>query len=244
MAYPNSKQRSVYTQSNFRSYDNRMSALSATLITDSTTALMLKVSPVLQAMVGKDPKKGEKVYDYDNAINYMIDPNTAYRLSVAAEYLLENIENGVKEVVVRTTDNPKNYTEYCLWAPNFRVLNGNRFNNFVIRCTRFKDGNRDAVSYHPFENGSFSISAGEDPKNLESSVMELPVGFRLFINILKQVVDNQAGFWKHGPESASSGRGNARGRNNDAYNVVEGDEESGQQNDKGVNDIEQEFDED
>jgi len=83
------KQRSVFTSTQISSYERAFTAMSFTLVNGNG---LLVLSPIFDEFIGKDPKKGDNVYDYDSKMNFSIDAQAAIALRKGVESLMENDE--------------------------------------------------------------------------------------------------------------------------------------------------------
>ena len=70
----NNDRKAVFTNAYTNSYDSTFSSLSFKYIDDKA---FLVFAPIFPNMVGKTPKKGERIYDYDNAISFFVSPQVA-----------------------------------------------------------------------------------------------------------------------------------------------------------------------
>ena len=110
----NQKRNSTFTNSWTTTYDGVMSSMSFKFIDDRG---FIVLAPIHPNMIGKTPKAGEKVYDYDNAQSFWISPQMAIALKTGIQALLEQENAEVPEFhqiqVGSGADNQRNLTIYA-----------------------------------------------------------------------------------------------------------------------------------
>lgn len=197
----------VATNGNWTSYNNTFSALTTSMFNN---VLNLTISPVLPGMAGKTPTKGEKVYDHENKINFGLTPKVAMDLVRAIEYLNDN--TSVNRVTVRTgLENRGN--EFVFIRPNGVKLNGENYDQYVLRASKIEDGAATVTIYHAFEKSSFLTETADKTV----SEMEYHSGITILKQILLAYVERDGASPEHGAKAALGT--NTMGKTRPSYNA-------------------------
>lgn len=155
---------STYTNSNFTSYDEQVSALSFSFANEGS---FIDVAPIIPAMIGRTPKQGEKVYDYENRVNTFISPQHAILLRKALENLLELDEDDIPAKTEVTIPTGQGIRRVTIIAPGRVTLKikGKKTSfpdNFMIKLETKKSDDETILAYHILQNNVVSYISGEE----------------------------------------------------------------------------------
>jgi hypothetical protein len=225
-----SRPQATYTNADFSSYDGLFSALSFMLINQSTT---LQLAPIDPAMIGKQPKKGERVYDYDNKLTVMLNAPFAMQLQKAFEYITDpELDAEVTQITVSTgvEGNSRAVTIFRPGAVKLKVAGkSTQFDeNYLMKIEITKDGDTTRA-YHVMQNSVITFGM----KNAEGVKSEDEVTIEHDIEIIKQVcqrvIDTALGLSRHGATQAvrMNGGGSSPARKKNAFQGVEEGEDDG-----------------
>lgn len=183
---------SVYTSSNTSFYDKHASALELKFVNNNG---LLKFSPINQEFVGKEPKKGDKIYDYESATNVLIS-------GIDAKRLLDAIEADSYEEDAMTNTSIVIQTETATFTRTLSILKPGttrlstmkeRWNGYILSIVQEhgKDGKMTVI--HCFNPSNYAF------KNAKKEVTEYETHpeFDLFVEWLKAVVQVAVGGYRH-----------------------------------------------
>jgi hypothetical protein len=201
--------KSVYTQSQINSYERQFTAMSFTFVNGSG---LITLSPIFDEFVGKEPKKGDNVYDHDEKMNFLVDAQTALRLKRGVIALRDNDE--LKNFVM-TFGGEKNRRTLSLFKPKTLKLQGNNHDNYILKLTQTKDDGEEKM-YHLLQRST------DKYKNVSNEEFddEVEIDLELLVAFCEEVVKVAFGTAYHGVRrgggSAPAGGGSrpaARRRN-------------------------------
>lgn len=121
----NRRAAAVWSSAEFNSYDGRFSALSFAFANGAT---MLQIAPIFAETIGKELKRGERRYDYDNKLNVSLDRN-AQALKAALQYLTSDAED-IKSITVGPI---------TVFRPHQVSLNKQTFDEYILRIEVERD---------------------------------------------------------------------------------------------------------
>ena len=70
----NNQRKSTYTNAEISSYERHFTCMSFVMVEGRA---MISFAPIFDEFVGKEPKRGDNVYDYDSKVNFAIDAQGA-----------------------------------------------------------------------------------------------------------------------------------------------------------------------
>jgi len=189
----NNKPRSIFTSTKISSYERSFTAMSFTLVNDNC---LISLAPIFDEHIGKEPKKGDSVYDYDSKMNFSIDSQAAIGLRRGIESLMENEE---LTQFIMTFGNEKTRRTLTLFKPNAVKLAGKNYDNYILKLTQTKDDGEEKM-YHIMQRTTNEF------KNTSKEVMadELEIDLLLLIEFCARVLDNAFCVAYHGSKRNSS----------------------------------------
>ncbi len=213
------QRKSTFTNGEINSYERNFTAMSY-VFADGRGIISL--SPIFDEFVGKDPKRGDNVYDYDSKMNFSIDAQGAIRLKAGVQNLLDNDELKMITIVF---GNEKNGRTLSLYKPGTLKLSGKNYDNYVLRLTTKKDDEEEKM-YHLMQRGSVAYKSTDN----QESDDEMEVDLLLLIEFCNQLIANAFSTAYHGARraggSAPSGqRSGGKSRRNVEEEDGDGDSE-------------------
>lgn len=221
----NNQQKTVYTNSNLFSYDRHFSALTYGFANYNG---FIKFSPIKSEYVGKEPKKGEHMYDYDSSESYNISAQDA---SILLESIAHLRENPSSKYVIYTTGTPDFQREFKIFSPNGVKLGNVLYPNYIIKCTKTAKDESPKSVYHIFATGKFTAGKANEE-------IELHTDFDLFNEFLQYAIENTFSLGWHGAKRNSSPAASGKTRtrvNQQVDEETDGESESGKQTTKDLN---------
>ena len=197
------RRQTTYTTNSVNFYDRLFSALSFTWAGDG---MLMSLAPIFEERIGRQPKRGESVYDYDNKTNVSITPIKATALKTSLEHFLSS--NEVRSFEVTLTANGQ--TDYVrtlkFMKPGMLKLKGSESAiQDISMCLTVKDrGGETSKHYHVFaqETVAFETSSGKENLTIHSELDAL-------IKILDLSVMNATNIAKHGASQTTPARASA-----------------------------------
>ena len=195
------------------SYDSSFSSLTYRLFNGSG---MLDLSPIDAEFIGKQPKKGDRVYDHDNSVSVFISANTAVTLRHAFKALQEAVDseqtdfNQVKVSFGNASVGERSVTLFAPGATKVRMANreyAETSNNFVLRFDIAKNEELIKVA-HILQNSEMDYIAGKDIV----ATQVIYSGLVLFMEFLEGVIVNATNTARHGAYQATRYLSNGSGR--------------------------------
>ena len=220
---------SVYTNSSTNSYDKYFSAIEYKFVNNSG---LLKFTPIEKAFVGKDPKKGDKIYNYEKSESLLVTAVEAIKLLNAITLLESTLgtDDQMASISVKSggANISKNITIFAPGCVKFKSPLPTTTTGFTIKFERTTEKDGSAIYWHIFAPDSYVIR----DRAKEETEIEIHAEFDLFKHFLKTVIDNATGVFEHGAnrshavnnKGASSFRSGSRG-NTDVQVVEDGDED-------------------
>jgi hypothetical protein len=211
--------KSIYTQSQINSYERQFTAMSFTFVNGSG---LITLSPIFDEFVGKEPKKGDNVYDHDEKMNFLIDAQTALRLKRGITSLRDNDE--LKNFAM-SFGGEKNRRTLALFKPKTLKLQGTNYDNYILRLTQTKDDGEEKM-FHLLQRTS------DKYKNIANEELddEVEIDLELLLAFCDETVKVAFGGAYHGARRNGGGAAPAGGGSRPAArrrNVEEDDDEGG-----------------
>lgn len=215
---------SVYTSSGTSLYDKHCSAIEFKFVNNNG---LLKFSPINAEFIGRDPKKGDKVYSYDEASNLLVTALDAKRLLTALS-VEENSEEDEYSQIIIDTESAMFTRKITIHKPNTIKLTTmkTKHDSYIIQVSQEHEKDGKMVLFHCFQASSFSL---KNVKTKEVEVYTDHTEFELFKDWLRAIIDVSVGGNKHSVNCLTSkmSSGNRAGNNNRSRNVpqIEGEED-------------------
>ena len=232
----NRRQNSTYSSANFSSYDEQVSSLSFSYANEGS---FIEVAPIIPTMIGKTPKQGEKVYDYDNRVSTFISAQHAILLRRALNNLLELVEADEEipaktEVTIPTGQGIRRVT---LIAPG-RVslkIKGKKTNfpdNFMLKLETKKSDDETVLAYHILQNSVVSYISGEETSEevVENDILMLIEFCNMVIDLSLGKVRHTASMTRNLVNANQSSSSNG-GKKGSAFNSMDDDDDDGEDSD-------------
>jgi hypothetical protein len=206
---------STYTQTQINSYERNFSAMSFTMVNGSG---LITLSPIFDEFVGKEPKKGDSVYDHEEKMNFLIEPQAAIQLRNGIRMLQEQDE--LKSFGLQF-GSEKTRSTLTIFKPETLKLQKVTFPNYILKLTKMKDDAEEKL-FHVLQTSTSLF------KNTENEEMEdtIEVDLELLVEFANAVIQNGFCGAYHGARrngmSAPSGGGG--GYNKTRRRTVEEDE--------------------
>lgn len=211
----------VYTNANFNFYDNKYSAMSGNLA--GYNGFLLTFAPIIKDMIGKQPKKGEKVYDYDAKVNVMVNSAFALALSKMASlaketYLNPDENNEVRrfEHVIKTHNGHRSVQ---IVLPHAMKLAGEPNTHFIIRVETVRDEAKTIV-YHALQEETINVHTVNGIDEIKEYV-----GLEFLIQLPRLVMQHESATMLHAARLAGGGRPSNERRVPTGNNIEEEDSE-------------------
>ena len=209
MAYDSSKRRSsgnagsndgerktVFTNSNFSFFDSKYSCLGGNFANGN---FLLSLAPINADMIGKVPKKGDKVYDYDSKTNIMVGSSFAMALLEMVDAI--QIE-GVKRVEHKI-DTHNGYRSVQLISPGSVKLGGQLSEKYILRVETKRDEDKSTI-FHELQEENLNVYMGS--VNDATDPMVIHSGLKFLAELAKAAINAEIGGAIHaGRMTAGSG---------------------------------------
>ena len=209
------KRKSVYTNSGVTSYDRFFSALSYVFVNN---AALIECSSIKKEFIGKEPKKGDSVYDHENADNFLINAEEAIAIREAFSFFdIYSDTIGEEDTTLELASGSDKFSKSIkIAAPGAITLNKKKHADFVIKLSKTDDGDVKSV-YHIFNSTTITI-------NGESRVAH--TGLALFLRFLDSVIETAFNANMHAVRKAGGVGSNTSARAKPSRQVVEEDDGS------------------
>jgi hypothetical protein len=217
------RRQSTYTNSEINSYDRDFSSMSFTFAEGRG---LISLSPIFEEYIGKQPKRGDNVFDHDSKLNFSVDAQAAVRIKRGIQALLNDAEQDEPEItnVCLRFGNDKQARSLTIFRPNGVKLSGQNFDNYLLRLTTTKDGSEEKM-YHVLQNSVVAYKVGKEEVEevVETDLM-------LLLEFCDRVIDNSFMVMRHGAKLAggvrAGGSGGSKGAGRRAVEEEDGDGES------------------
>lgn len=227
----NQKRNSTFTNSWTTTYDGVMSSMSFKFIDDRG---FIVLAPIHPNMIGKTPKAGEKVYDYDNAQSFWISPQMAIALKTGIQALLEQEHAEVPEFhqiqVGSGADNQRNLTIYAPRSIRLTVKGEKRSfpDNYLLKIQSVQD-EEQIKSFHVLQTEDINVVSGKGAEKEESAIT-IHSDLELIIKFCDVVLDATMGTHRHTANYAKNLIGSAannsnKGKKSNAFEGVDEDDD-------------------
>lgn len=202
----NRRAAAVWSNAEFNSYDGRFSALSFAFANGST---MLQIAPIFAETIGKELKRGERRYDYDNKISVSLDRN-AQALKAALQYLTSDAED-IKSITVGPI---------TVFRPHQVSLNKQTFDEYILRIEVERDEQKTRM-YHVLQNHVFTITKSD--KTTEEMVVESDID--MLMHACDVAMTNAMNLPRHAAAQVQGGKAGGGQRSGGLAQAVEEDDE-------------------
>lgn len=202
----NRRAAAVWSSAEFNSYDGRFSALSFAFANGST---MLQIAPIFAETIGKELKRGERRYDYDNKISVSLDRN-AQALKAALQYLTSDAED-IKSITVGPI---------TVFRPHQVSLNKQTFDEYILRIEVERDEQKTRM-YHVLQNHVFTITKSD--KTTEEMVVESDID--MLMHACDVAMTNAMNLPRHAAAQVQGGKAGGGQRSGGLAQAVEEDDE-------------------
>lgn len=201
----NRRAAAVWSSAEFNSYDGRFSALSFAFANGAT---MLQIAPIFAETIGKELKRGERRYDYDNKLNVSLDRN-AQALKAALQYLTSDAED-IKSVTVGPI---------TVFRPHQVSLNKQTFDEYILRIEVERDEQKTRM-YHVLQNHVFTITKSD--KTTEEMVVESDID--MLMHACDVAMTNAMNLPRHAAAQVQGGKAGGGQRSGGLAQAVEEDD--------------------
>ena len=241
----NRRQNSTYSSANFSSYDEQVSSMSFSYANEGS---FIEVAPIIPTMIGKTPKQGEKVYDYDNRVSTFISPQHAVLLRRALNNLLELIEADEEipaktEVMVPTGQGIRRITIIAPGRVSLKIKGKKTSfpDNFMLKLETKKSDDETILAYHVLQNSTVSYISGEETSEevVEHDMIMLMEFCEMVIELSLGKVRHTASMTRNlvNANQSSSSNGSKKGS---AFNSMDDDDDGEDDEDYDDNETEEE----
>lgn len=230
MSEQRARRQTTYSNADINSYDSQFSNMSYTWADGRG---LIAFAPIFQEFVGKQPKRGDSVYDYESKLNFSLDAQGATLLLEAINTLM-SVED-VKSVVVPfgSKDNKRTIS---IFKPNTLRLGGKSYPNFIVRVSVVR-GEEEEKMYHLMQTGGIEYKT-VDGDNLEE---EIEVDMLVLKRFCEQVLTNSFGVAYHAAKRqgafsssrSSGGEGRSQRRRSNVEEEEDDEGESQQRSSSG-----------
>lgn len=210
----NRTKRAIYSNGSLKSYDGYSSSMGVRFYNEVG---VVDVAPINPEFVGKEAKKGDKVYNYEDRLSVFISPDAAQGLLSTIEHLQGLLEYALQdeEFVAPTKATFEFGDRACtICAPGARLrINGERpdlSEKFVLMFSiPDEDGNPIPIT-HILQNTDITLTHADKSQE----VVTLTTGLDSFKQFLREVIALGTGSYRQGaalaaPTGAASGKSNA-----------------------------------
>lgn len=202
----NRRASAVWSSAEFNSYDGRFSALSFAFTNGAT---MLQIAPIFAETIGKELKRGERRYDYDNKLNVSLDRN-AQALKAALQYLTSDAED-IKSVTVGPI---------TVFRPHQVSLNKETFDEYILRIEVERDEQKTRM-YHVLQNHVFTVTKSD--KTTEELVVESDID--MLMHACDVAMTNAMNLPRHAAAQVQGGKSGGGQRSSGLAQAVEEDDD-------------------
>lgn len=172
--------------SGFNSYDHMFSSLSWGFF---NSIARMKLAPIKEEFIGKQAKKGDRVYDYDNEVAIYFAAGTAELLLNAIQQLKENEEYSSVEVVFG-----EKRIEIFRPGKTLKVRGKSvKIDGYLLKITTVEDEEEIKV-YHILQSQTMNATT-EDGEEIEITV---DVGLNMMIHFLNELIRMASGSYRQG----------------------------------------------
>lgn len=204
MAEKNTKPQTTYTNGYYTSYDREFSSMSVTFGGGDG---LLQLSPIFDEFIGKEPKKGDNVYNHDERMTFGINAG----LAVAILEGISGIEGDedMKHFTIET-GNAKFKKQFTIFRPHGVKLRKKSFDNYVLKLSITKEDDT-TTNYHILNNEKVVFT--NNAKETVDMTVETDLEFiKAFLN---QVIIMNTSALIHGARVATArlGSGSSSGGN-------------------------------
>jgi hypothetical protein len=209
------RKKTTYTTSyNTTSYDHSFSAVSYMFMDDGAS---MRWSPIFPEFIGKQPKKGENVFDHENGELFNFPPSTAAALLAQWGQLYDENVKGI----LHSSGNEEYGREIAIFRPKMVKLAGQHYDDFVVRLTITRKEEVKKM-YHIFQHSSVKVNLMDKTSTEE----RVDVDLEIFHSFLEAVIRNAIGVENHAARrNASSGRQERGGSRAAAPQDIEEDDD-------------------
>lgn len=204
------RRQSLYTNSGYVLYDNTFTSLQMGFVDNNG---FIKIAAINKEFVNKKPKKGDRVYDYDNAISYHLNAKDALVLLT----MIEKIENNeIHQAEYTTGVEGEVIRKFKIMAPESVKLGTVKYPNYIIKFVKQDntDSNNSSTTFHLFEKTEYVANKDE--------VIEIHTGLLIFKKFLESIVSASSNSFFHGAKKANNGSSSAgKTRRSFSSNVTE-----------------------
>ena len=201
----NRRAAAVWSSAEFNSYDGRFRALSFAFANGAT---MLQIAPIFAETIGKELKRGERRYDYDNKLNVSLDRN-AQALKAALQYLTSDAED-IKSITVGPI---------TVFRPHQVSLNKQTFDEYILRIEVERDEQKTRM-YHVLQNHVFTITKSD--KTTEEMVVESDID--MLMHACDVAMTNAMNLPRHAAAQVQGGKAGGGQRSGGLAQAVEEDD--------------------
>lgn len=191
----NNSRKSTYTNAEISSYERHFTCMSFVLVEGRA---MISFAPIFDEFVGKEPKRGDNVYDYDSKVNFAIDAQGAVAIRRAVQSYMES-DDDVKMMSV-TFGGGKNSRTLAIFKPGTLKLSGKTYDNHILRVTLKRDDEEEKV-YHILQRNTVTFKT-VDNQEVED---ELETDLQLLVEFCNQTITNGFNVAYHGAKRAGGG---------------------------------------
>lgn len=202
----NRRAAAVWSSAEFNSYDGRFSVLSFAFANGAT---MLQIAPIFAETIGKELKRGERRYDYDNKLNVSLDRN-AQALKAALQYLTSDAED-IKSITVGPI---------TVFRPHQVSLNKQTFDEYILRIEVERDEQKTRM-YHVLQNHVFTVTKSD--KTTEEMVVESDID--MLLHACDVAMTNAMNLPRHAAAQVQGGKAGGGQRSGGLAQAVEEDDE-------------------
>ena len=218
------QRKSTFTNADLSSYERHFTAMSFVWVEGRG---MISLAPIFDEFVGKEPKKGDNVFDYDSKLNFAMDAQGAIQLRSAITNLMENEELKMASI---TFGGGKNSRTIAIFKPNTLKLSGKHYDNYILRLTTKKDDEEEKM-YHVMQHGDVNYKTTDNEESAET----LDIDMLLMLEFCSQLINNSFNVAYHGAKRAGGSPASSGGaRRGGSRRSVE--EEDGNDGDGGSDD--------
>lgn len=217
MATPNNQnrqKRAVYSNGSLKSYDGLASSLGVRFYNEVG---VVDIAPINPEFVGKEAKKGDKVYNYDDRISIFLTPDVAQGILASIKHLQDLLDYAAQdEEFVAPTRLTYEWAERSctILAPGAKLkINGERpdlSEKFVLMFNiPDEDGNAVTVT-HILQNTDLTLTYPDKSQEIAT----LNTGLESFKTFLSEIISLGTGAYRQGaalaaPTGGASGKSTA-----------------------------------
>jgi hypothetical protein len=158
---------------------------------------MISFAPIFDEFVGKEPKRGDNVYDYDSKVNFAIDAQGALTIRQAIQNYMSSDED--TKMMSVTFGGGKNSRTLAIFKPGTLKLSGKTYENHVLRVTIKKDDDEEKL-YHILQRNNITYKTTSNEEIEE----EFETDLQLLIEFCTQAITNGFNIVYHGAKRAGS----------------------------------------